>query len=305
MPMRRASYHCQPATMNAPEEDRRERKSTYEHDAEGKAMLVRTIVAMANTRGGELHLERVSCKAADLDSARLDDLVNRFVAPRIGAISSEPTEQGGVVIRVEDSDQKPHVFTDELKYEDKRGKERAAFHRGQILVRHSTKTEPADGDDVDKILRFRIGRFLRQLSVSVNNHDIPLRLTDDEGLPIHLVEGPDGQAFSLDPSLAVRASQDGQLSVRLCNDPGAPAVRVEVAEQYPYTTGQLAAKLGTSMNQVARAAKALRLKEDPTYHREISTGRSTIPKYSDAALARLKAKWDQDPAWNPWKDPPS
>lgn len=288
--------------MNRPEQDRLEHKSAYSHDAKGKAMLVRTIVAMANTCGGELILQRISCKPADLDSARLDDLVNKYVAPRVGSISSAEAEGGGMVITVEDSPEKPHVFTDELKFKDDRGRQKVAFHRGQILVRHSSKTEPADGDDVARIVRYRIGDFFQQMGVSIHNQDIPLRLTDDEGLPIHLVEAPDGQPFSLDPAKGVVVSQEGKLSVRPTNNPDAPSVRIDVAEHYPYTTSQLAAKLGTGMNQVARAARVLELKGDPAFHREISTGKSTIPKYSEAAHDVLKAKWDGDPQWNPFKE---
>ena len=50
--------------------------------------LVKTLVAMANTAGGRILLERVECASAELASARLDDKVNRYVGPRVRGLAT-------------------------------------------------------------------------------------------------------------------------------------------------------------------------------------------------------------------------
>jgi hypothetical protein len=103
------------------------------------------MVAMANCRGGRIVLSDVICSSKLLDSSHLDNLVNAQVSPRINGITWRQLPDGDWEIEADRSPDRPHVFVVDRRYKDDEGKDKYAFHRGQVYVRHSSKSEPATG----------------------------------------------------------------------------------------------------------------------------------------------------------------
>lgn len=256
--------------MNARESETFEVKSQFGGTTEDWATLIKTVVAMANTSGGRIVLERIECKLADLDSARIDDKVNKYVSPRVRGITACAMEGGYIDVGVNDSESKPHVFRCDLAVPDKPGK--AYFYPGQLWVRHGSKNEPATAEDVERILRQRVARVLDELRVRVLQSDSPLSLTTGDGIP-----------------------------VRFSDEPGAVAVVPDIDRHYPYTARTLGGAVGKGQNWGAAAARYLELKGKPEFW--IGTRGSkgyAVQRYSERALALVRAQLEADPTWNPF-----
>jgi hypothetical protein len=151
-----------------------------QHD---RGLLVKTIVAMANTRGGRIVLQSVDGDPAAFDAQHLYELIAAYAEPRVPGLSVAVALDGSVEIVVPPSELKPHVFTAELSYQHK-GRPRWIFFPGQVWVRHSSKNEPAGAEDIERMLRERASRFLGDLSVTITNPAFPLRLPPDEASPL-------------------------------------------------------------------------------------------------------------------------
>ncbi len=106
-----------------------EEKSGYGGTDKERLKLVKSIVAMANTRGGEIHIERATARARELDSASLDNSVNRYVGPGVHGIESEVQMDGFAHIKVAESEHKPHIITCYASYEDGNGHQKPALSR--------------------------------------------------------------------------------------------------------------------------------------------------------------------------------
>lgn len=252
-----------------PEPDDIQRLGIFDSSAEQQLRLIRTIVAMANTRGGTIEIGRVDGDRAPLEAQQITEAVNRYLAPRLKGIECARRVDGSLAIHVPESDTKPHVFT-------ARGgpEEAVVFHAGQIWVRDGTADRPAGGDDLVRFVREAASQFLERLSIGIRDPSFSLRLTEAGGIPVHLAE--DEESVPVSPNLA-----------RL----------------YPYTTKTLAQELGKPTNWVATAAKVLKLKEsrENAYGVPAPSGGRVIQwRYSMHALREIEHMLEQDPEWNPY-----
>jgi hypothetical protein len=285
------------------EADDRELKSEYHDTDEDRLQVVKTLVAMANTRGGTMLLERVSVMPFQFDSARLDDRVNKYVEPRVDGIESEPAG-GGMAIRVRESEQKPHVFVADGRYRDKsKDKDVTLFHRGQVWVRHSSKNETATGDDVQRMVRESVSRYLGRLSVQVGEGHLPLALEPaGGGIPVRAAR--DGV-----PALfAGRFGEHGDgVAVRLSDEPGAVPVVPDVDRAYPHTNASLSKELARPKGWVSKAAAVLGMREDPALSLPLrnGTGRVALWRYTEKALRVLSERLEADPGWDPSREMPA
>jgi hypothetical protein len=248
-----------------------EEKGFFEWSAKDKLVVVRNIVAMANTDGGSIVLKTIGCDASYLDSARLDDLVNKYIEPKFHGIRSEVSEAEGCHILVERSSTRPHVFTDAPSYTDAKGKPKTVFYPGQVLVRHSSKTDPARGEDVERMLREATGEVVRQLGAAIQGFSGDLTKS---GLPVTL--GAEGLF---------------QVSTKNPND------------VFPYTAKTLGQKLGKNQSWVARAVRKLGIITKPEFCWAV-TGASaafTMYKYNEAAYEALRDHLSTHPDFNPFR----
>src|SRR5262245_2986113 len=134
-----------------------EEKSDFEAGTNDLLDISKTVIAFANGEGGRLFLRRVRGDSRLLDSARLDGVVNRCVPQSTNGITSRATDDGGYEILVPASTGAPHVIEHVGNYQ-RGGTQRPAFYKGQIFVRHSSKSEPATADDVAVMIRRAVAR---------------------------------------------------------------------------------------------------------------------------------------------------
>jgi hypothetical protein len=237
--------------------------------------LLKTIVAFANREGGRIVLNTVKCDVARLDSARLDDFVNKYVSPRVGGIASKTVGEGALEISVAKSDRAPHVIAHEASYEDQKGRTRSAFYPGQIYVRHSSKSEPATADDVHKMIQRILGAWIGKIGQSIENLSLDI-VSDKTSLPVGLTD--DSAALTI----AVA-------------DPNT---------DYPFTTNSLGQQIGRNQNWTHKAAGRLGLKDSHVYSLPIkgANGQVVVRRYNARALEVLKKKLEEHPDYDPYHE---
>ena len=201
-----------------------EEKSEFRGTPREWLRLVKTIVSMANTRGGKVHLKQVlDIPLTELDSARVDGRVARCITPRIADLSVElDTSAGSATVNVPDSPNKPHLMAREGQYADDEGRFHLEFHPGQVWVRHAASNSPATSDDIDRMLQFRASALLRQLGAIVSSN------------PLSVVE---------------QASSAG-LTFNVTDELGS----IAISNIYPYTTTELAQAIGASVPWISGQA---------------------------------------------------
>jgi hypothetical protein len=254
------------------EKESYEEKGNFNGTDIEKLKLVKTLSAFANTKGGTVRLSNVTCNKELLDSARLDDLVNKYLAPRINGITSSELTTGVWEVTVPQSKNRPHIFTAEAGYKDLKGNSKSAFYPGQIYARHGSKSEPATADDLRSMVQDAVGHWFTKIGKSIQNAS--LKMSNSAGV------------------LPVRIADDAELSIQISNP----------NEAYPYTNKTMAAIIGKDSNWVAHAAEVLKLKRDPTYCCEIkgASGKIAVRLYNEAALQKLKMK-ATDRKFNPYR----
>lgn len=190
-----------PLLLQQAESDRFERKSELDPtNAEQALTLVIVATSMANTSGGVILIgtkgRPIPIPAQQLfDSARLDDRVNAFVEPRIQGITSAILEDEFVVVSVPKGQNPPYVFKKEGNCQDSAGKQKSMFRRGEIRVRHSSKTESATRDDLDRMFEERQRRLYEKVKM----------------------------VFEAPPDSQIRIASGAEMAVRI--DPNAPGAQ--------------------------------------------------------------------------------
>ncbi len=214
----------------------------------------------------------MSCEISRLDSARLADHVNKYVAPPVLGIESGEDDAKNFLIRVLKSDNAPHIMSHSPSYINAKGKEKPAFHVGQIYVRHASKTEPATADDLQNILRealrgwFRgFGQMFSQLSAQV--------ASSESAVPVRVGNGLGSMEISF-------------------SDPNA---------DFPYSTRTIGEEIGKNQNWVARSIAKLGLKADKSMCLEMKA-KGGQPRffYSQNCVDRLRQILKEDPSFNPY-----
>lgn len=78
--------------------------------------------------------------------------------------------------------------------------------------------------------------------------------------------------------------------------------RTELEADYPFLTKELAAKIGKNPNWTAKATAVLRLKGNSKYHQAVrASAKSSIQRYSTAALHLLTQRLQTEPDFNPYR----
>lgn len=265
---------AQDSCSDAMESESYEKKSLYRGGDKQRLELVKTIVAMANTKGGEIVLELVEGDARHLDSAALDSTVNRYLEPRVSGIQSEEMPLlGGMRIIVKESPEKPHVFVSSANYTDETGRQKVAFYQGQVWVRHSSGNAEARGDDLRRMVHEAASQFLARVSKRM-----------------------------AEPSFLVAVEGAAATPVRISNKNGAVPVVPDLDGHYPDTATTLGRKLGRNQQWVAKAAEVLGIKDDVEFSFVVKDpkGRVVHRRYSDAAFRRMRAELERNSDWDPW-----
>ena len=246
-----------------------EEKSEFDGKDNDFLDIIKTIIAFADGEGGIVVLQGVTCKPAVLDSARLDDRVNKWVAPRIRNIVSNLDAEDRIIIEVPPSDDAPHVISHSASYKLPGDRQRPAFHPGQIYVRHSSKTEPATADDVRLMIQKRTAKALAALSDAIKQ--APINVAEG-GLPI------------LAPGTVLEISTK------------------DVNRSHPYTAKAIGQKIGKNNQWVSAAARRMRLRNDQKYCVGVLGGNGQVAlwKYSEEALGAITTQLEIVPDFDPY-----
>jgi hypothetical protein len=113
------------------------------------------------------------------------------------------------------------------------GRSKTPFYPGQVFVRHSSKTDPTGGDDVERMLREATGEVVRQLGAAIQGFSAEINVA---GIPVTL--GAEGLF---------------QVSMKNPND------------VFPYTAKTLGEKLGKNRSWVAKAVRKLGIITKPEF----------------------------------------
>jgi schlafen family protein len=247
-----------------------EEKSAFAGEDNDFLDIIKTVIAFANGEGGVLILKGVTCKLAQLDSARLDDRVNKWVAPRIRNITSFEKELGCIVIEVPPSEDAPHVMAHSASYKLAGNKQKPAFHSGQVYVRHSSKTEPATADDIRAMIQKASAKTLSALGDAITRASINVA---EGGLPI------------LEPGTVLEITTK------------------DVNNSHPYTAVTLGKKIEKGHMWVSAATRKLGLRDNQRYSLGVlgTNDRVALWKYSEEALWALTEILTKDPDFNPYR----
>lgn len=255
------------------ESDSFEEKSQFDWTPKQSLDLLKDLVAFANTNGGIIRLNQVMCDHDRLDSAKIDDFIHTKAAPRIDGITSRCIDEATWEISVPPSASAPHVLTGDLGFL-KNGDTKCIGWRGDVYVRHSSKTELATAEDFQKMFQKRLGFWLSKIGQGIQSFSV----------------GMDSGQFALPVKLS---ADEVALKIGVTNP----------NREYPYTTASLAKMVRRSQNWVAYATKKLSIKDNPLMALEIkgSRGSTLVWKYNEQALKALREKLREDPSFNPRK----
>lgn len=253
------------------EADEYEEVLTYDGSELPRLRLIQTIVAMANTRGGRIVLHPGVDGRRGPESAALEALVNRYVDPRLQGLEIIHVPDGSMVIKVPDSQRKPHVIVESGLYQLD-GETQHAFHRGQIWVRRSSGNAEATAKDLQRILFDAAGLLLERIGAQVRAPGFVLREEDALAQPVRLVA-----------------------------DPAAPLVRADLDALYPLTRQKLCDEFQKGYSWISAAMRKLGVEksDELSYADRNSAGHPTRWRYAEGVRDLLRERLRREPEWDP------
>ena len=189
------------------------------------AETIKDIVAFANTRGGilvfgveddKLLSATDNTKLFELDPSDLTNQIRKYTDSefsdfKILSVEWDGAEIPAIVVKPVPT---PLVFTRVGTYDIGDGKQNTAFSKGTVYFRHGAKSELATRADLEAV-------FQRQLEIV---------RTEWLGNIRKVIEAPVGTL------VVVTSTSEAASSVRITDDPSAPAVQIgKLSDRFPYT----------------------------------------------------------------------
>jgi hypothetical protein len=261
--------------------------------------LVKDLVAMANSGGGiivigvrnDATLSGAGVESVlDLDPAKISDKVHRYTAEHFSGFSIHEVQRNGTQIAaiVIEPAEIPLVFAQPGTYPvaGGGGKQKTAFSRGTVYVRHGAKSEPATSKDLGDFVERRLEEIreswlgnIRQVMASPVGTDIAMyeRMgADEQGRPTR---------------------------VRLTTEPGAPVFgRISPDQTHPYRQTELlrevkkrlprGTRLTTYDMQAIRNAHDIHAETQPDFCHQPKYGSQ---QYSDAFVDWIVEQYESNP----------
>ncbi|MEA3493372.1 MAG: ATP-binding protein [Candidatus Margulisiibacteriota bacterium] len=261
------------------ESEKVEYKSKFAGSAKEWLRIIRTIVALANTNGGEIRLfniGRISPK--EFDSAKIDDKVNSYIGPRIQNISSVNDKK--IIIYVPNSVSKPHIFRKPGMYENPSPppQQKAEFYEGQVWVRHSSENNLATKDDYDRMWAEKLDEFMKRINL-VAKFPINREMKMEEIPPVKIMKRGRGMP------VVVKTEE------------------VDKLLRFSYRTEKIAEELGKNGGFVYQALKKLKISDNKDYCYTLRTvsGKVRERRFNQEAFLFLKQYLVEHPDYNPFK----
>lgn len=265
-----------------------EQKSLFSGSDKEWLGLIKTIVALANTLGGKIEIEKINkVNPKEFDTARLDDKVNSYISPRIqNIIVSRINEE--IFIIIPNSMNKPHFFSKRGAYQDLTTPkyQNIEFFECQVWVRHSGKNDRANKDDFDRMFKEKLDEFLKNVNIIANQFPVSAK-------ELRVVETLDSEGAT-----PVQISESGEgLPVMLKRERADPNL------DFPYNAKELGKLLNKSLSFIARITSILGLRRDMKYAIQLKNpqGKIIMVKYSNETLDFLRGFLSQNPDFTPYK----
>ena len=253
------------------ESERYQETTDYSGTEKERLALVKAIVAMANTAGGQITILKVNAERRHLESRALHKLINNYAGPPIHGVTVLEGDGGCVQIQIDESDFKPHIMKSDGRYNES-GENRYTFYKGQIWLRHGERNAEATPDDLRQLIFDAAGHVLERVGTQIRQ-------------PGFILAGEDGEA----------------IAVRLADDPDALLVRADPDVTYPHTRHSLSTEFDKPYLWITAAMKVLGIEESPefAYTDRNTAGHPTHWRYSDAGRSVLQTKISSEPNWDP------
>ncbi|MEI6096735.1 MAG: ATP-binding protein [Alphaproteobacteria bacterium] len=196
------------------------REFTPEKKAAFWVEIIKDIVSFANSLGGVLlfGVEDSGRKSSHdcsplltFDTADLQNKIESYTGSNI-KVAIRGIERGNEVFPaiLVWPETTPIVFTKDGTYEDIQNKQKFAFHKGQIYVRHGTKCEPGTRNDIASFIERRVASIREEWLGNIRK----------------VVEAPLGHTVVVSSLTQGGTTGIPLVSARLTNDPSALPVRL-------------------------------------------------------------------------------
>lgn len=260
------------------ESEKLEYKSAFAGRDEEWLGLIKTIVALANTNGGQIVLQGIAIRSSEFDSAKIDDKVNSYITPRIQNISTSIDDK--IVLNIPNSLSKPHIFCRDGKYHNSNPppQQLTEFYKGQVWVRHSSKNEIAINDDYERMFKEKLDKFLSRIKL-IAKFPIEREINIEEIPPMKIIKKGRG--------LPVMVKKE----------------KVDKIKYFIYGTKALAGELGTKEPFIYMTLKKLKLNDNPKYcyENKSASGHLLERRYNQKTVLLLKQYLIENPNFNPYK----
>ena len=262
-----------------------ELKHEFDPRVDGDSLeLLRDVVALANSGGGVVVLERVG----DVDEELIHQQLERYAEPEFEAFELHDITRGGrpaTAIVVEGVANTPLVFARHGRYRSPDGGDRTAFARGGLYFRHGAKSEPASGADVRDFIKRQLDATRAQWLANIRQ----------------VMHAPDGAEVAVIET-AERDEEGRPTLIRLTTDPHAPLYgQVDPDQSHPYRQKEVIREVnarldGHSVNAFdilsVRRVHAISEETRPEF---VHVPKFGSPQYSDAFVDWLVAETGRDP----------
>lgn len=255
--------------------------------------IVKDVVAFANSGGGVIifgladdgSLSGFDCRVLEaVDPAVLTDKINKYSGQQFHRFSFQwAIKEGKSLFAIAiDATLVPIVFSKPGTYDIGGGKQKTAFSAGTVYFRHGAKSEPGNSDDLRVFIEDRIEQ---------------MRKAWFEGI-VKVVEAPPGSQVAITPP---QNELTESASVRLVNDPAAPAMRhVSIDETHPFRQKEIIAEVNKSLGgakivnsyHIQCVRQAHNVESNPTF---AYTMNYSSPRYSRAFVDWIVQQYEGNP----------
>jgi hypothetical protein len=228
-------------------------------------------------------------KALDLDPALVTDKVARYSGAQFDGFSIARGERGGksVAVVTVKAAENPLVFEKPGTYPIEGGKQKTAFGVGTLYVRHGAKSEPANSEDIARIIEKHIQRVRKEWLAGVRK----------------VVTAPAGSAVSVLPPDVTQSDRPDAAAIRLTTEPTAPQYRlVDPDVTHPWRQKQLMAEVNKSLPRERQINQFDILSIRHLYNiddeaRYLHKSRFAAPQYSPSFASWLLERYAADPGF--------
>lgn len=287
------------ALARTTESDNVDFKSSFDITLAGDWLeIIKDIVALANSGGGLILIglaDDASASGADttgiqsVDPADMTNRIHKYTGLHFSGFEFVKCQKSGhdlcaisvTPVRV------PIVFTRVGTYEIAEAKQKTAFSVGTVYFRHGAKSEPGSSQDLRAFLEREVELTRRSWLDGIAK----------------VVEAPTGSRFAVLPPVSAPSGPAGALSMRLTDDPGAPAYyAVPLDSTHPFRQKEVVREVNARLlgQRAINAHDILCIRRVHAIQKEIAfcyTQNFASPRYSQQFVDWIVAKYQNDEAF--------